>query len=48
MRSDIGRYVRIRFVAHGCDMITIAQFLMLRSDTFRQDCPNRVHDEVQT
>ena len=31
MRSDAGRYVLIRFVALGCDMITIGQLLVIRS-----------------
>ena len=59
IQSDAGQYVLIRFVALECDMITIAQFLMTRSatiwsllqilsDTFGQDCPDRVHDRVQT
>ena len=59
IQSGAGRYVLIRFVALGCNMITIAQFLMtrsatiwsllqIRSDTFGQDCPDRVHDGVQT
>ena len=49
----------IRFVALGCDRIMIAQFLVtrsatiwsllqIRSDTFEQDCPDRVHDGVQS
>ena len=38
IQSDAGRYLLIQFVALGCDMITIAQFLMPRSGlSFRYD-----------
>ena len=38
IQRDAGRYVLIRFIALGYDMITIAQFLMTRSGTsFRYD-----------
>ena len=59
IRLDAGWYVLIRFAALGCDKITIVHFLMTRSvtigsllqiqwDTFRHDCPDRVHHEMQT
>ena len=55
VRSDAGRYVLIRFVALGCDMITIGQLLVIRSakiwslvqirsQTFEQERSDRVHD----
>ena len=57
MCSDTGRYFLIRYIALGCDIITIGQFLVTRSattwclvyirlHTLRQDCPDWVHDEV--